>query len=67
MMKVKELLNLWIDGHSEHILSVPWRDFSHENVPYGMPFSNRFSIRLNGSGYLFKRNCHLLERLGISG
>ena len=51
MTKVKELPNLWIKGHSKHILSVPWRDFSRENVPYGLPFSNGFGICLNGAGY----------------
>ena len=51
MTKVKELLNLWINGHSEHILSVPWRDLSRENVPQGLPFSNGFGIRLNSLGY----------------
>ena len=65
-MKVKELLNLWINGHSEHILSVPWRDLSRENVPYGLPFSNRFGIRLSGLGYPFKNNCHPFERLWLS-
>ena len=57
--KVKELLNLWINGHNEHILSVPWRDLSHENVRYSLPFLNGFGICLNGSGYtyLFKQNC----------
>ena len=64
--KVKELLNLWINGHSEHILSVPWRDLSRENVPYGLPFSNAFGIRLNGLGYPFKNNCHPFERLWLS-
>ena len=53
--KVKELLNLWINGHNEHILSVPRRDLSRENVPYGLPFSNGFGICLNGSGYPFKK------------
>ena len=48
--KVKELLNLWINGHNEHILSVPRRDLSRENVPYGLPFSNGFGICLNSSG-----------------
>ena len=66
MTKVKELLNPRINGHNEHILSVPWRDLSRENVPYGLPFSNGLGIRLNGSGYPFKKNCHLFERLGIS-
>ena len=28
MTKVKELLNPRINGHNEHILSVPWRDLS---------------------------------------
>ena len=64
--KVKELLNLWINGHSEHILLVPWRDLSRENVPYDLPFSNGFGICLNGSGYPFKKNCHPFERLGLS-
>ena len=45
MTKVKELLNIRINEHSKHILSVPWRDLSHENVPYGLPFSNGFGIR----------------------
>ena len=66
MTKVKELLNPRINGHNEHILSVPWRDLSRENVPYGLPFSNGFGIRLNGSGYPFKNNCHPFERLGLS-
>ena len=66
MMKVKELLNLWINGHNEHILSVPWCDLSRESIPYGLPFSNGFGIRLNGSGYPFKKNCHPFERLGRS-
>ena len=52
--------------HNEHILSVPWRYLSRENVPYGLPFSNGFGIRLNGSGYPFKKNCHPFERLGLS-
>jgi len=65
-MKVKELLNLWINGHNEHILSVPWRDLSRENVPYGLPFSNGFGIRGNCSGYPLKKNCHPFERLGLS-
>ena len=43
-MKVKELLNLWINGHNQHILSVPWRDLSRENVPYGLPFPNGFGV-----------------------
>ena len=39
MMKVKELLNLRINGHSEHILSVPWRDLARtfllvSSIPY---------------------------------
>ena len=39
MMKVKELLNLRINGHSEHILSVPWRDLACKfllvcSIPY---------------------------------
>ena len=55
-----------LNGHNKHILSVPWRDLSCENVPYGLPFSNRFGIRLNSSGCLFKKNCHLFERLGLS-
>ena len=53
--KLKELLNLWINGHNEHILSVPRRDLSRKNVPYGLPFSNAFGICLNGSGYPFKK------------
>ena len=64
--KVKELLNLWINGHNEHILSVPRRDLSRENVPYGLPFSNGFGICLNSLGYLFKNNCHPFERLWLS-
>ena len=64
-MKVKELLNIKINEHSEHILSVPWRDLSPENVPYSLPFSNGFGIHLNGSGYAFK-NCHPYEWLGLS-
>ena len=64
--KVKELLNLRINGHREHILSVPWHDLSRENVPYGLPFSKGFGIHLNSSGYPFKKNCHLFERLGLS-
>ena len=55
--KVKELLNPWINGHNEHILSVPWRDLSHENIHYSLPFFG-FGICLNGSGCLFKQNCH---------
>ena len=55
--KVKELLNPWINGHNEHILSVSWRDLSHENIHYSLPFFG-FGICLNGSGYLFKQNCH---------
>ena len=55
-----------LNGHNKHILSVPWRDLSCENVPYGLPFSNRFGIHLNSSGCLFKKNCHLFERLGLS-
>ena len=47
----QELLNVWINGHNEHILSVP----SRENVPYGLPFSNEFGIRLNGLGYPFAK------------
>ena len=66
MAKVKELLNLWINGHSEHILSGPWRDLSRENVSYGLPFSNGFGIHLNGSEYPFKKNTHPFERLGLS-
>ena len=46
--------------------SVPCRDLSRENVPYGLPFSNGFGIRLHGSGYPFKKNCHPFERLGPS-
>ena len=61
MTKVKELLNLWINGHNKHILSVPWRDLSRKNVSYSLPFSNGFGIHLNGSGYPFKKNCHLFE------
>ena len=55
MTKAKEPLNLWINGRNEHILSVPWRDLSGENVPYGLLFSNGFGIALNGSGYLLKK------------
>ena len=47
-MKVTELLYLWINGHNEHILSVPWRHLSREKVPYGLLFSNEFGIPLNG-------------------
>ena len=47
-------------------MSVPWRDLSRENVPYGLPFSNAFGIRLNGLGYPFKNNCHPFERLWLS-
>ena len=36
------------------------------NVPYRLPFSNGFGIRLNGSGYPFKKDCHPFEWLGIS-
>ena len=68
-MKVKELPNLWIKGHSKHILSVPWRDLSRENVPYGLPFSNGFGIHSkeivihsNGLGYLFNKSCHRFEK-----
>ena len=43
-----------LNGHNKHILSVPWRDLSCENVPYGLLFSNRFGIRLNSSGCPFK-------------
>ena len=40
---------------------------SHENISYGLPFSNGFGICLNGSsGYPFKKNCHPFERLGLS-
>ena len=28
--------------------------------------SNGFGIRLNGSGYPFKKNCHPFEQLGLS-
>ena len=28
---------------------------NHENVPYGLPFSNGFGIRLNSSGYPFEK------------
>ena len=66
MTKVIELLNQWINGHKEHILSVPWRDLSRENIPYGLSFSNRFGISLNRSGYPFKKYCHPFERLGLS-
>ena len=66
MTKVKVLLNLWINGHNEHILSVPWRDLSREKVPYGLLFSNGFGIPLNGSEYPFKKYCHPFERLGLS-
>ena len=65
MTKVKEPLNLWINGHNEYILSVPWRDLSRENVPYGLLLSNAFGIPLNSSGYPFKKNCHPFERLGL--
>ena len=50
----------------KHILSVPWRDLSRENVPYGSPFSNGFGMHLNSSGYPFKKICDLFERLGLS-
>ena len=53
-------------GHSEHILSVPWRDLSRENFPYRLLFLNGFGIRLNGLGYPLKKNCHPVERLGLS-
>ena len=64
----------------KHILSVPWRDLSRENVPYGSPFLNGFGMHLNSSGYPFKKkfvicsndlgylfgkNCHPFERLGL--
>ena len=47
-------------------LSVPWRDLSRENVPYGLPFWSRFGIRLNGMGYPFKNNCHPFKWLWLS-
>ena len=79
-MKVTELLYLWINGHNEHILSVPWRHLSREKVPYGLLFSNGFGIPLNGSeypfkkivirsndlGYPFGKSCHPFEWLGVS-
>ena len=40
----------------KHILSVPWRDLSRENVPYGSPFLNGFGMHLNSSGYPFKKD-----------
>ena len=64
MTKVKELLNPRINGHNEHILSVPWRDLSCENVPYSLPFSNgpargirskKIVIRSNSLGYPFEK------------
>ena len=51
------------------------------HIPYGLLFSNRFGIRLNGLGvfvhkkivihlnglgYLFGKNCHPFEQLGLS-
>ena len=61
------------------MLSVPWRDLSRENVPYGLPFSNGFGIlferlgvsvqkkiRSNDLGYPFEKLCHPFERLGLS-
>ena len=47
-------------------MSVPWRDLSRENVPYGLPFSNGFGIRLNSLEYPFKNNCRPFERLWLS-
>ena len=64
-----------LNGHNKHILSVPWRDLSCENVPYGLPFSNRFGICLNSSGcpfktndlgYQFEKSRDPFERLGLS-
>ena len=40
-------------------MSVPWRDLSRENVPYGLPFLNGFGIRS-------KKNCRPFEQLGLS-
>ena len=35
------LRRIRIIEHSKDISSVPWSDLSRENVPYGLPFSNR--------------------------
>ena len=40
MTKVKEPPNIRINEHSEHILSVPRRDLSRENIPNSLPFFN---------------------------
>ena len=69
MAKVKELLiNTRTDQHSKHILSVPWRDLSRENVPIMVSvFKRIWGIRSkNGLGYLFRKNCHPFEQLGPS-
>ena len=69
-----------LNGHNKHILSVPWRDLSCENLPYGLPFLNRFGIPLNSSGcpfkkivicsndlgYPFEKSRDPFERLGLS-
>ena len=52
MTKVKGLLNLRINGHSKHILSVPWRDLSREKR------SLRFAV--------FERIWYPFELLGVS-
>ena len=65
--KVKELLNLRINGHNEDILSVPWRDLSRENVPYGFVVFERIWYPFERlGGYPFKKNCRPFERLGLS-
>ena len=47
MTQVKEPLNIRINKHSKHILSVPWRDLSCENIPSFLAVFERIAVRMD--------------------